>query len=37
VEFRNIRLLDLSGCMDPASPAYRSWRVHRDDSRCAAR
>jgi hypothetical protein len=37
VEFRNIRLLDLSGCMDPASPAYRSWRVHRDDTRCTPR
>ena len=34
VEFRNIRLLDLSGCMDPASPAYRAYFVHRDDSRC---
>jgi hypothetical protein len=37
VEFRNIRLLDLAGCMDPKSPAYRPWRVHRDDTRCAAR
>lgn len=36
VEFRNIRLLNLSGCMDPASPAYRSYFVHRDDSRCSA-
>jgi 3-keto-disaccharide hydrolase len=34
VEFRNIRLLNLSGCMDPKSPAYRSYFVHRDDSRC---
>ena len=35
VEFRNVRLLNLSGCMDPASPSYRSYFVHRDDSRCA--
>ena len=35
VEFRNIRLLDLTGCMDTSSPAYRAWRVKRDDSRCA--
>jgi hypothetical protein len=24
VEFRNVRLLNLSGCMNPASPAYRA-------------
>ena len=34
VEFRNVRLLNLSGCMDPKSPAYRKYFVHRDDSRC---
>jgi hypothetical protein len=34
VEFRNIRLLDLSGCMNPASPAYRAYFVHRDEARC---
>lgn len=34
VEFRRIRLLNLSGCMDPKSPAYRAYFVHRDDSRC---
>jgi hypothetical protein len=34
VEFRNVRLLNLSGCMDPNSPAYRAYYVHRDDSRC---
>ena len=34
VEFRNIRLLNLSGCMKPESPAYRPYFVHRDDSRC---
>jgi hypothetical protein len=35
VEFRNIRLLNLSGCMDQKSPAYRAYFVHRDDSRCS--
>jgi hypothetical protein len=34
VEFRNVRLLNLSGCMNPASPAYRAYFVHRDDTRC---
>ena len=37
VEFRNIRLLDLSGCMKPESPAYRAYFVHRDDTRCTTR
>jgi hypothetical protein len=37
VEFRNVRLLNLSGCMQRNSPAYRPWLVHRDDSRCSAR
>jgi hypothetical protein len=36
VEFRNIRLLNLAGCMNQASPAYRPYFVHRDDSRCGA-
>ena len=35
VEFRNVRLLNLSGCMNPASPAYRAYFVHRDDAKCA--
>ena len=35
VEFRNIRLLNLSGCMNPESRAYRPYFVHRDDSRCS--
>jgi hypothetical protein len=34
VEFRNVRLLNLSGCMNPASPAYRAYFVHRDETRC---
>ena len=37
VEFRNIRLLNLSGCMTPASPAYRTYFAHRDDARCTPR
>jgi hypothetical protein len=37
VEFRNVRLLNLSGCMNPASPAYRAYFVHRDDTRCTGR
>lgn len=34
VEFRNIRLLNLSGCTDPKSPKYRAYFVHRDDAKC---
>jgi hypothetical protein len=34
VEFRNVRLLNLSGCGDAKSPAYRPYFAHRDDSRC---
>ena len=37
VEFRHIRLLNLSGCMQPDSPASRAYFVHRDDARCTAR
>jgi len=37
VEFKNVKLLNLSGCMDPKSPAYRSYFVHRDDSACTGR
>jgi hypothetical protein len=33
-EFRKIELLNLSGCMDPKSPRYKSYFVHRDDSQC---
>jgi hypothetical protein len=35
VEFRNIRLLNLAGCMNAASPAYRPYFVQRDDARCS--
>jgi hypothetical protein len=34
VEFRNIRLLNLSGCMDPKSAKYRSYFVDSDASKC---
>ena len=37
VEFKNVKLLNLSGCMDPKSPAYRSVLRARDDSQCTAR
>jgi hypothetical protein len=37
VEFRNVRLLNLSGCVDPASPAYRAYVVHRDETTCTKR
>jgi hypothetical protein len=37
VEFRNIRLLQLSGCGDRSSPAFRSHFVHRDDAKCTSR
>jgi hypothetical protein len=33
-EFRTIELLNLSGCMNSASPKYKTYFVHRDDSRC---
>ncbi len=34
VEFRNIRLLNLSGCMDPKSRSYKSYYVHSDKASC---
>jgi len=34
VEFRNVRLLELKGCMDPKAGNYKSYFVARDDSRC---
>jgi len=33
VEFRNVRLLELKGCMDPKAGNYKSYFVARDDSR----
>ena len=37
VEFRNVRLLELKGCMDPKAANYKSYYVARDDARCAQR
>lgn len=34
VEFRKVELLDLVGCMDPASPNFKSYFVKADPSRC---
>ncbi|MEJ2204492.1 MAG: DUF1080 domain-containing protein [Gemmatimonadota bacterium] len=34
VDFRNVRLLDLKGCTDPASERYRSWFVASDPEAC---
>ncbi|HYP04756.1 MAG TPA: DUF1080 domain-containing protein [Bryobacteraceae bacterium] len=34
VDFRNIRLLNLTGCMDPTAANYKAHYVNRDDSQC---
>ena len=34
VQFRNVRLLQLSGCMDPKASNFKSYYVHRDDTKC---
>ncbi len=34
VEFRNIRLLNLSGCMEKKSPAFRDYFVYSDPATC---
>jgi len=34
VQFRRIALLNLKGCMDPASPAFRAWYVEPDPAAC---
>jgi Domain of Unknown Function (DUF1080) len=36
IDFRKVELLQLSGCMDPKAANYKSYYVHRDDSRCVA-
>jgi len=33
-EFRNIRLLDLTGCMDPNALNYKDYYIKADNSRC---
>jgi hypothetical protein len=34
IDFRNIEILNLEGCMDKKSPAYRPWFVKEDTSKC---
>ncbi|HEX6924894.1 MAG TPA: DUF1080 domain-containing protein [Longimicrobiaceae bacterium] len=34
IEFRNIRLLDLKGCMDPKATNYKRYFVASDPARC---
>jgi Domain of Unknown Function (DUF1080) len=34
VDFRNIKLLNLSGCMDAKAANFKAYYVHRDDSKC---
>jgi hypothetical protein len=33
-EFRKIEVLNLSGCMDPKSPKYKSYYVHQGEGAC---
>ncbi len=33
-EFRKIELLNLSGCMDPKSPKFKSYYVHQGEGAC---
>jgi hypothetical protein len=37
VESRKVELLNLSGCMDPKAANYKSYYVHRDDTKCVLR
>jgi hypothetical protein len=34
VEFRNVRLLNLAGCMVKGAPAYRDYFVQAENSQC---
>jgi hypothetical protein len=34
IDFRNVRLLDLTGCTDPRATNYRTYFVNADPSRC---
>jgi hypothetical protein len=34
VQFRNIELLDLRGCMDPKAKNYKRYYVEADNSTC---
>ena len=35
IEFRNIRLLNLKGCMNPEARNYETWYVEPDPEACA--
>jgi hypothetical protein len=35
IDFRRVELLNLSGCMNPKASNYKSYYIHRDDSKCA--
>ena len=35
IQFRFVRLLNLSGCMDTGDPAFRPWYVHHDAAACS--
>ena len=35
LDFRNVRLLNLRGCMDPANAAYRTWYTVSDPEACS--
>jgi hypothetical protein len=34
IDFRRVELLNLSGCTNPKASNYKSYYVHRDDSKC---
>jgi hypothetical protein len=34
VDFRNIEILDLAGCMDPKAKNYKTYYIKPDNSRC---
>ena len=34
IDFRRVELMNLSGCMNPKASNYKSYYVHRDDSKC---
>ena len=34
VDFKNIEILNLAGCMDPSSKSYRSYFIKSDPSKC---
>jgi hypothetical protein len=34
IDFRRVELLDLTGCMDPASPRYKRYFVNSNPAAC---